>query len=213
MKDSAKVLKLALHGGKPVRKEPLPPMFPGGMAIGKEEKKAVLKVIESHALFRYGMPYHDSKVYQFEKEFAKHLGATHGLAVNSGTSALITSLVGAGIGPGDEVIVPAFTFIASVGAIVAARAIPILAEVDKSLNIDPYDFEKKITNRTKAVMPVHMRGISARMDEIMRIAKRNNLKVIEDCAQSCGASYKTKRVGTIGDIGAFSLQYNKIIIF
>ena len=139
------------------------------------------------------------------------MGATYGLAVTSGTAALICGLVGLGIGPGDEVILPAFTWIASASAVVAVGAVPILAEVDDSLTLDPEDVEARITPYTKAILPVHMRGLPCKMDELMTVARKRNLKVLEDSAQADGASYKGRRVGSIGDAGAFSLQFNKIL--
>jgi dTDP-4-amino-4,6-dideoxygalactose transaminase len=204
--------ELALYGGTPARTRPDPPMFPGGMEIGEEERQAVLDVLESKNLFRYyGVTDRPSKVAQFEQAFARHMGAKYALGVTSGTAALHTGLVALGIGPGDEVIVPAYTFIASAAAVIAANAIPIIAEVDDSLTLDPADVERKITPYTKAIMPVHMRGAPCDMDAIMALARRRNLLVIEDVAQSDGGSYKGKRLGTFGDVGCFSLQYHKII--
>jgi len=197
---------------KPVRDKPLPPTFPGAMMIGEEEKKAVLEVLDAKALFRYYGPKGSlNKTKKFEGEFAKYMGTEYALAVSSGTPALCIALTAAGIGPGDEVIVPGYTWIASALSVVASRAVPVIAEVDKSLTLDPGDFEAKITERTKAVMPVHMRGIGCKMDEITKIAKRHGLIVIEDNAQSCGGGYKGRKLGSIGDVGMFSFQLNKII--
>jgi 8-amino-3,8-dideoxy-alpha-D-manno-octulosonate transaminase len=131
--------------------------------------------------------------------------------VTSGTAALNVSLQALGVGPGDEVIVPAYTFIASVDCVVTSRAIPVFAEMDKSLGMSPEDFEAKITDKTKAVIPAHLQGAPAKMDEIMQIASKHDLRVVEDCAQAVGASYRGKRVGSIGDVGAFSLQLGKLI--
>ncbi len=121
------------------------------------------------------------------------------------------ALAALNVGPGDEVIVPAYTWIATANAVVMMGAVPIIAEVDESLNLDPADVERKITAFTKAIVPVHMRGAPAAMDEILDVAHRHNLPVLEDAAQAVGASYRGRRVGSIGDIGAFSLQFNKII--
>lgn len=204
--------RLALFGGAPARTNPIPPMFPGGMEIGQEEKAAVMEVLEERTLFRYYGPIDFvSRVSRLEKEFAAHFGAHYALAVSSGTAALITALVALGIGPGDEVIVPAYTFIASVAAVLAARAVPVIAEVDESLTLNPLALEEKITPYTKAIMPVHMRGAPCDMDQIMDIAHRHDLKVIEDVAQAIGGTYAGKRLGTIGHVGAFSLQLHKII--
>jgi dTDP-4-amino-4,6-dideoxygalactose transaminase len=120
-------------------------------------------------------------------------------------------LAALGIGPGDEVIVPGYTFIASISSIILSKAIPVLAEIDESLTIDPEDIKKKITKRTKAIIPVHMLGNPCDMDKIMEIAKEHNLYVIEDCCQAAGAVYKGKKVGTIGHMGAFSLNIFKTI--
>ncbi len=187
---------------------------PGSYVLGEEEKREVLDVLESGYLFRYGQaddPAFKHKVATFEKELAEKLGAKHSVAVSSGTGALLCCLAALGIGAGDEVIVPGYTFIASISSIVMANAIPVLAEIDESLTLDPDDLEKRITPRTRAIMPVHMLGNPCDMDRIMAVAKKHNLRVIEDCCQAFGASYKGKRVGTIGDIGAFSLNLFKTI--
>jgi dTDP-4-amino-4,6-dideoxygalactose transaminase len=204
--------KLAIHGGKPAKTTPNISMYPGGLAIGREEKKAVMDVLNKKYLFRYyGPEKAPSKVREFEVKFAKKVGSQNALAVNSCTSALITSLVACGVGPGHEVIVPGYTFFASCAAVVAAKAIPVIAEVDDSLTLDPVDFERKITPSTKAVVAVHMRGIPCQIDKIVAIAKKHKIMVIEDVAQACGATYKGKYLGTFGDCGCFSFQYHKII--
>ena len=188
---------------------------PGWFMLGEEEKKEVLSVLESKELCRYKFDDFDDektpKVFQFEQAFASLTKAPYCLAVNSGTSALLAGLAGLGIGPGDEVLVPGYTFIASIASIVHAGAVPILVEIDDSLTMDPEDIEKKMTRRTKAIMPVHMLGAPSEMDSIMKIARKHNLKVIEDVAQACGASYKSKMLGSIGDAGAFSLNQFKTI--
>ena len=187
---------------------------PGAYLFGEEERKELLDVMETGYLSRYGEednPAFKQKVVTFEKEFAEFVGVDYCVALCSGTAALITSLAALGIGPGDEVIVPGYTFIASISSIIHAKAIPVLAEVDESLNIDPEDISKKITRKTKAIMPVHMLGNPCDMDKIMEIAKEHKLNVIEDCCQAAGASYKGKKVGSIGDIGAFSLNIYKTI--
>ena len=204
--------KLAIDGGTPAVRQPLPPMYPGGMRIGKEEEDAVVEVIRSKRLFRYyGPDAGPSKVADLEKEFAAHMGAAYSVAVSSGTGALICSLNGIGIGPGDEVIVPAYTWIASASSVFAVGGVPIPAEVDESLTLDAADVERKITAHTKAIMPVHMRGAPCQMDALMAVARKHNLKVVEDSAQADGASFHGRRLGSIGDVGAFSLQFNKII--
>jgi len=204
--------KLAIEGGMPAKTTPNIPMFPGGMEIGEEERREILDVLEHKYLFRYYGPSEaPSKVRALEVEFAKRMGVAHALAVNSCTSALMCSLVAVGVGPGMEVIVPGYTFFATCAAVIAVKAIPIIAEVDESLTLDPSDFERKITPRTKAVIPVHMRGAPARMDRIVEIAEKHNLAVVEDVAQACGGSFAGRPLGSFGDCNAFSLQYHKII--
>ena len=203
---------LAINGGPKAKTTKNLPMFPGGLEIGREEKKEVLQVLKNRYLFRYYGPKESpSKVKALEELYARFTGSKHALALNSCTSALISALVAAGIGPGDEVIIPSYTFFATCAAVVAARAIPIVAEVDGSLTMDPADFEKKITTRTKAVIPVHMRGMPARIDRIVEIARKKGIIVIEDVAQANGGTYKGKPLGSFGDIGCFSLQFHKII--
>ncbi len=187
-------------------------MFPGGMEVGQEELAALARVIESKNLFRYyGVGDGPDEVASFEREFAEQMGAKHALCLNAGSSALICALIGAGIGEGDEVIVPAYTWNATPNAVLASRALPVLAEVDESLTLDPADVERKITPRTRAILPVHMRGAPAAMDELVAIAKKHDLVLIEDVCQAAGATYRGRRLGTFGDAGAFSLQFNKII--
>ncbi len=187
---------------------------PGSYLFGEEERKEVLDVLEFGYLSRYGAednPKFKQKVRTFEKEFAQFLDVEYCAAVSSGTGAILASLAALGIGPGDEVIVPGYTFIASISAIILSRAIPVLAEIDESLNIDPDDIKRKITDKTKAILPVHMLGNPCDMERIMEIALKHNLLVVEDCCQAGGASFKGKKLGTIGDIGAFSLNVFKVI--
>ena len=179
--------------------------------IGKEEIRAVSKVLQARSLFRYHGPKLLNKVRTFEDTFSKMIGTSYALGVSSGTAAVLTALRAAGVGAGDEVIIPAYTWIATASSVMATQATPVVADVDRSLTLDPSDLEAKITAKTKAVIPVHMRGVSCRMDEIMRIAKKHGLLVVEDCAQSLGASYHGKQIGSIGDIGAFSFQLKKVI--
>lgn len=212
MSDATKPNNLAIDGGAPAKERPMPPMYPGGMEIGLEEEDAVLEVLRSKRLFRYyGPNTGPSKVEALEQAFAAHMGTRHALAVTSGTAALICALQGLGVGPGDEVIVPAYTWIASASAVIAVGGVPIMAEVDETLTLDPADVERRITPYTKAIMPVHMRGAPARMDALIDLARRYGLKIIEDTAQANGASFGGKRLGSIGNVGIFSLQFNKII--
>ncbi|MDZ4160247.1 MAG: aminotransferase class I/II-fold pyridoxal phosphate-dependent enzyme, partial [Anaerolineaceae bacterium] len=157
---------------------------PGMEFIGEEEIAEVLDVLSAGYLYRYGSdddPRFKAKVYRLEQEMAKRSGVRFAVGVNSGTSALLVALSGLGIGPGDEVIVPGYTFIATMSAVIYARAIPVLAEVDDTLNLDPLDVEQRITPRTKAIIAVHMLGNPARMDELKAIAVRHNLILVEDC--------------------------------
>jgi 8-amino-3,8-dideoxy-alpha-D-manno-octulosonate transaminase len=204
--------RLARDGGTPARTRPEAPMFPGGMEYGEEEVEAAARVIRSRNPFRYyGVGEGPHEVLDFEREFADHLGAKHALMVNAGSSALICGLVGAGVGPGDEVIVPAYTWNATANAVVATGAVPVLADVDESLTLDPEDVEQRLTGNTRAILPVHMRGAPADMDALVRIAGERGLALIEDVCQAAGASYKGRRLGTFGDAGGFSLQFNKIL--
>jgi len=204
--------QLAINGGSPTITQPLPPMYPGGMQIGIEEEQAVLAVLRSKRLFRYYGPNPGpSQAALLEQAFADHLGSPYALALTSGTASLVCALAGLGVGPGDEVIVPAYTWIASASAVLAVGAIPIVAEIDSSLTLDPNDLERHITPRTRAIIAVHMRGAPCNMDAIMAIARDHSLRVLEDVAQACGASYRGRRLGAIGDAGAFSFQFNKII--
>ncbi len=187
---------------------------PGFEWIGKEEEEQVLEVLRSRWLFRYGDesdPAFKRKTKTLEEEVAREFGIKYSLAVTSGTAALITALSAAGIGPGDEVIVPGYTFIASMSSVISARAVPVLAEVDESLTLDPEDVEKKISPRTKAIMPVHMLGNPADLDRLMAVAGKHKVMVIEDTAQAFGGSWHGKRLGTIGRIGTYSFNIFKTI--
>lgn len=191
-------------------------MFPGGMEVGAAEREAVMRVLDSRRLIRfYGPDDPDGdrrgEVDEFEREFSTRMESEYALGVTSGTAALIVSLAALGIGPGDEVILPAYTFVASAAAILAVGGIPIIAEIDQSLTLDPQAVEAAITEHTKAIMPVHMRGMPARLDALLAIAARHDLAVVEDAAQATGASYQGRPVGSFGCAGAFSLQMHKVI--
>lgn len=203
---------LAIHGGKPSCNRMPPRMLPGGNSIGKEEEDAVIDVVRRKRLFRfYGATDGPSRVAEFERAFCQYMDVPYAISVNTGTSSLMCGLAGIGLEPGDEVIVPAYTWISSPAAVAIMGGIPIIAEVDETLTLDPADVAGKITPRTKAIMVVHMRGASARMDELLALAREHHLYLVEDTAQSCGASYKGKKLGTMGDVGCFSLQFQKII--
>jgi dTDP-4-amino-4,6-dideoxygalactose transaminase len=174
------------------------------------EMLAVARTVGRGQLARYG-GHAKSATDAFEREFAQMVGTQHSLAVNSGTSALMCALIGAGIGPGDEVLVPAYTWISSAAAPLAIGAVPVLVDIDDSLTIDPIDIKRKITSRTRAIMPVHMLNLVCDMDPICAIAAEHDLVVIEDACQAIGARYKGRRVGSIGHAGAFSFNQHKNI--
>lgn len=187
---------------------------PGAFWIGEEERKEVNDVLESKYWFRYGSPTDPTfkkKVYTLEQEFCRDFQVEHALATTSGTASLLVSLLALGIKPGDEVIVPAYTFVASYTSIIFAGGVPVLTEIDDSLTIDPDEIEKKITSKTKAIMPVHMLGNPCKMDQIRDIAAKYGLPIIEDTCQAFGGSWKGQKLGTIGTIGAFSLNFFKTI--
>ena len=189
--------------------------MPGFELIGKEEYKEIQDLFEnSGILFRHGFDAMRNDIYKvrdFEKKISKKLGVADSLAVSSGTAALKVALEAIGVGKGDEVITQAFTFVATVESIVEAGAKPVIANIDKTLNINPQDLEAKITNKTKAIIVVHMLGIPSDMSSVMKIAKKHNLKVIEDTAWGCGGKYDDQYLGTIGDLGTFSFDFAKTI--
>lgn len=197
----------------PVRQKPLVSDYWGPQYYDDQERAQLLEVLETGRPFRwYGRGSEPPmKVATLEKEFAARMQTKFALAVTSGTAALQTAVNALQIGPGDEVILPAWTWHSCYDAIVLAGALPVFAEIDESFNIDPADLESRINPRTKLIMAVHLQGCPADMDRILPIARRHNVKVLEDCAQSAGASYKGKPAGSIGDIGIYSLQINKTI--
>ncbi len=205
---------LALHGGTPVRAEMLHAKNPGPQYYDEEERREILDVLESRSPFRWdrfdgkGLP---PKAMNFEKEFAAHQGTKYCVGVTSGTTALVTALAGLGVGPGDEVILPAWTWYACYDAILFHGALPVFAEIDRSMNIDPEDIERHITPNTKVIMAVSIQGEPADLDAVLAIARKHNLKVLEDCAQCVGGTYKGRRVGSIGDVGIYSFQVSKTI--
>lgn len=202
---------LAIDGGKPVRTNPLPRPFPGASMIGEEEKRAVMEVLDHRSPFRYYGPDPAYKTAELEKMFAEVMGVKYALAVTSGTAALIVAMRALGIGPGDEVIVPAATFVGCAGAVASCQAVPIFCEVDEDVHIYPEAIERVITPRTKAISVVHWRGMAADMDPILALGERRGIPVIEDCAQSLGARYRGRYIGSMGTINAFSFQMNKVL--
>ncbi|MEQ1877896.1 MAG: aminotransferase class I/II-fold pyridoxal phosphate-dependent enzyme [Bdellovibrionia bacterium] len=179
-------------------------------SIGEEEIEQIRKVIQSRKFFRYEAG-RLGTCERFERDFAKKLGSRKALTVTTGTNALIAALGALGVGPGDEVLLPAYTFVATAYAVAAVRAVPVLVNIDEQLGMCPVDMRTKITRRTRAAIVVHMDGQAANMDAIMSVAKAANLKVIEDTAQAIGGKYKRRSLGTIGDIGCFSFNQDKIL--
>lgn len=174
--------------------------------IGNEELEAVRRVIESKKIFRYGV---GAECKGFEERYAAYVGSKHCVMTASGTNSLTAALMALEIGPGDEVIVPACTYMATPISVLAAGAIPVIVDIDESITIDPEAIEAAVGPQTKAVIPVHMWGLSCDMDPIMDVARRKNLLVVEDACQAVGGGYRGRMLGSIGDIGAFSFNYFK----
>ena len=194
-----------------LRPRPVPGL--GANAIGPEEEALVLDVLRRKEPFRYyGLDPQSPPpmVARLEKEMCQFIGTDYALAVTSGTAALEVAYAAAGIGPGDEVIVPAWSWISCWTAIVRVGARPVLCEVDDTLNLDPDEIERRMTPRTKAVSVIHYQGVAAEMERIQKIAHRHGLFVIEDCAQSLGTTYRGRQIGTWSDVATYSFQYNKI---
>jgi dTDP-4-amino-4,6-dideoxygalactose transaminase len=173
---------------------------------GQEEIDAIARVIRSGALFRYGV---GGECDRFEERYARYLGSRHFALAASGSNALAAAMIGVGLGPGDEVILPAHTYMATATSVLTVGAIPVIVDVDETITIDPAALEAAIGPRTKAVVPVHMWGAACNMDAIMKIAERHGLIVIEDACQGVGGSYEGRKLGSIGHIGAFSFNYYK----
>lgn len=174
--------------------------------IGEEEIAALANVVKREALFRYG---ENSECERFEARYAQHLGAKHFALAASGSNALAAALIALGVGPGDEVLVPAHTYMATATSVLSTGAIPVIVDIDETLTISPRAIEDMIGPRTRAVIPVHMWGTACDMDKIMDIARRRNLLVVEDSCQGVGGGYRGRKFGTIGDAGAFSFNYFK----
>lgn len=190
--------------------------MPGYEVIGEEERNELAKIF-SHGggiLFRHGFePLRQGSymVQQFENDFSRFFGVQDALAVSSGTAALRVGLAALGIGPGDEVITQSFTFVATVEAIVESGATPVVTEINQTLNMDPNDLRRRITEKTRAIIPVHMLGTPAPMDEIVEIAREHGIPVLEDTAWGCGATLHGSYLGTIGEVGCFSFDFAKTI--
>ena len=188
--------------------------MPGFEFFGDEERKELNDVLETGILMRYGFDGARKghwKAKELEAEIVKTFGCSYAQLTSSGTSALTTAMVALGIGYGDEIIMPSFTFVASFEAVLSVGAVPVLVDVDESLTLSPDAVRKAITSKTKCVMPVHMCGSMADLDALQAICKEHNLILLEDACQSIGAKYKGKAVGTIGDAGTFSFDFVKTI--
>jgi len=183
----------------------------GAALLGAEEAEAVAAVVAGRALFRYKGDQLGGAVSDFERSACDALSSTYGVAVANGTAALRCALAALGVGCGDEVIVPAFTFVATVNAVVAAGAVPVFAEVDDTLGLDAALLEHQITDRTAAIVAVHLENVACDLDGVLAVAARHEIPVIEDAAQAFGATYHGRALGTFGALGAFSLQQEKNI--
>ena len=177
--------------------------------IGKEEIEAVARAINSKDFFKINGS--GCEVLNFEKEWKAYAEADYTLLMSSGFGAITSALVGLGIGPGDEVIVPGYTYIATALAVTAVGAIPVIADIDETLTLDVNEFEKKISENTKAVIPVHIMGFPCNMDAINAVAKKHNVAVVEDACQAIGGRFNGKFLGTLGDAGAYSFNYYKVL--
>jgi len=199
--------KLAIDGGTPIRAERLA-FFQ--VSYGDDERREVLEVFESGA---FGSVYPEAhKVVEFEEAFAEFAGARHAVAFSSGTTAQHASLIAAGVGPGDEVIVPPLTFASTAYTVLLAGATPVFADVDDAtICLDPERVAAAVTPRTRAVVPVHWFGYPTEMDPLMSIADEHGLTVIEDCAHAYGTVYRGRKAGTIGAMACWSLQQSKVL--
>lgn len=188
--------------------------MPGFELFGAQERKEVNDVLETGILMRYGFDGARNGIWkarELEQEICNTFGAGYTQLVSSGTSALVTAMAALGIGAGDEIIMPTFTFVASFEAVLNVGAIPVLVDIDETLTLDPKAVEAAITPKTKAIMPVHMCGSMAQMDELKALCEQHRLILLEDACQAIGGSYKGKALGTIGDAGTFSFDFVKII--
>ena len=188
--------------------------MPGYEFFGAEERKEVTDVLQTGIMMRYGFEAPRKgiwKAVELEKAICERFGCAHAQLVSSGTAALTTAMAALGIGYGDEIILPSFTFVASFEAVLSVGAVPVLVDVDDTLTLDPSAVRKAITKKTKCIMPVHMCGSMADMDALQEICKEHHLLLLEDACQSIGASFKGKHLGTIGDAGTFSFDFVKTI--
>ena len=207
--DTIEIEQLAIDGGTPARTKPLPLEFPGMHFFDDEEVEAAVRVLKSRSPFRYYGIDLQSEVDAFEREFAEFIGVNHALAVTSGSGALQTALSALGVGPGQEVIVPAYMWVAVIAAVVNLGAIPVLSDIDDTFTMDPAQLARHITPRTTGMIVVHMSGAPANAPALLQIARQHRLFLLEDCAQCAGGSVGDKKVGSFGDMGIFSFQMNK----
>jgi 8-amino-3,8-dideoxy-alpha-D-manno-octulosonate transaminase len=190
--------------------------MPGNEIIGKEELSELKKIFNQSngVLFAHGFDKRRNNIFRvrnFEKKIENHFNSKFAQCVSSGTAAIKIALKSCGVKHGDEVITQAFNFIATIEAILDLGAIPVITNIDESLNMCPKDLKMKISKKTKAVIPVHMLGFPAKMDEILKICKKYKIKIIEDNCESVGAEYKDKKLGTLGDLGILSFDFGKNI--
>jgi len=178
--------------------------------MGEEEKRAVEEVLESGLLTDSSYE-GGKKVTEFEDKLRALLGAKHTVAVNSGTAALMASLSALGVGPGDEVILPSFTFLSTANVVLALHAKPVFVDIKEDYNIDPERVKEAMTKRTKAIIPVHLYGYPADLDEIQETARSHSVPVVEDAAESIGATYRGKQTGSTSDFGCFSMYATKVV--
>ena len=203
--------KLAINGGTPVRTAPFPTNALGAAMIDQAELKELTDVVFEQSPFRFYGLGNPTKAAKLEELLRDFYGRKFALAVSSGSAALACAMAALGLGPGDEVILSAFTWYSDYMALVNLGILPVFADIDETLAIDPADFEKKITPNTKAVIVVNFQGGAANMDEICRIAKAHDIKIIEDSAQAMGCCYHDKKIGTFGDITILSFQAHKVL--
>jgi len=204
-----KIEKLAIEGGRPVRTKPLPLEFPGVHYMDAQEIRAAVRLLKARSPFRYYGVKLQREVEKLESELARYYGTKYVIAVSSGTGALHTALSALGVGPGQEVIVPAYLWVSVLAAVVNHGAIPVVADIDGTFCLDPADVERRITPKTTGIILVHMSGAPGDVKAIQKIARDRGLWLLEDCAQANGASVGGKKVGTFGDMGTFSFQMNK----
>ncbi|MDH5398079.1 MAG: DegT/DnrJ/EryC1/StrS family aminotransferase [Cyclobacteriaceae bacterium] len=193
------------------KETPLPQEWPGIHYIGEEEVEAVTRILRAKSPFRFYGPDFQQETLHFEEEFAQYIGVKHCLAVSHGTAALQVAMAAMRIGPGDEVLLPGYFWVSTVAAVVRSGAIPRLVDVDPSFNMDPDDLERKISPRTKLAIMVPMGGVIGQVARVAEICKKNNIYLLEDCAQSNGASQFERMAGSYGDMAIFSFQINKNI--